>query len=71
MSELSLMTLNVANPSPERAQRQLDWLATRDEQVLVLIETRDSAGCRLLADAFTAAGCHVANPKPDNGDTVS
>ena len=31
MSELTLLTLNIANPSPERAKRQLDWLATRDE----------------------------------------
>ncbi len=68
MSELSLMTLNIANPSPERAQRQLGWLATRDEEILVLTETKDSAGCRLLADAFTAAGYHVAYAKPENGD---
>jgi exodeoxyribonuclease-3 len=68
VSELSLLTLNIANPSPERAQRQLDWLATRHESAFVLTETKDSAGCRLLADAFTAAGYHVAYPKPDNGD---
>lgn len=66
--ELSLLTLNVANPSPERARRQLDWLATRPEQVFVLTETKDSAGCRLLADAFAIAGYHVAYPKPDNGN---
>jgi len=68
MSELSLMTLNIANPSPERAQRQLDWLAARDEKVLALTETKDSAGCRLLADAFTATGYHVTYPIPENGD---
>jgi exodeoxyribonuclease-3 len=68
MPELSLLTLNIANPSAERAQRQLGWLAARDEDVLVLTETKDSAGCRLLADAFTQAGFHVAYPKPDNGD---
>lgn len=68
MSELSLLTLNIANPSPERAQRQLAWLAGRGEDVLVLTETKDSVGCRLLADAFTAAGYHVAYPIPENGD---
>lgn len=68
MSELSLLTLNIANPSPERAQRQLAWLAGRSEDVLVLTETKDSTGCQFLADAFTAAGHHVAYPKPDNGD---
>lgn len=49
MPELSLLTLNIANPSPERAERQLGWLAARDEDVLVLTETKDSAGCRLPA----------------------
>jgi exodeoxyribonuclease-3 len=68
MLELSLLTLNIANPSPERAERQLGWLAARHEDVLVLTETKDSAGCRLLADAFGAAGYHVSCPKPDNGD---
>ncbi len=34
----------------------------------MLTETKDSAGCRLLANAFTAAGYHLAYPKPDNGD---
>lgn len=68
MTELSLLTLNIANPSPERAQRQLAWLAGRAEDVLVLTETKDSTGCRLLADAFTCAGYHVAYPVPENGD---
>jgi exodeoxyribonuclease III len=68
MSELSLLALNIANPSPERAHRQLIWLASRDEDVLVLTETKDSAGCRLLADAFTTAGYHVTYPIPENGD---
>jgi exodeoxyribonuclease III len=68
MPELSLLTLNIANPSPERAERQLSWLAARDEDVLVLTETKDSAGCRLLAGAFHRADYHVSYPKPDNGD---
>ncbi|MGH4010802.1 MAG: exodeoxyribonuclease III [Pseudonocardiaceae bacterium] len=68
MPELSLLTLNIANPSPERAERQLGWLAARDEDVLVLTETKNSAGCRLLADAFSGAGYHVSYPKPENGD---
>lgn len=68
MPELSLLTFNIANPSAERAERQLGWLAARDEDVFVLTETKDSAGCRLLADAFTQAGYHVNYPKPDNSD---
>lgn len=68
MSQLSLLTFNIGNPSLDRAQRQLNWLASRDEDVLVLTETKDSAGCRLLAEKFTAAGYHVAYPVPENGD---
>jgi exodeoxyribonuclease III len=64
MSGLSLLTLNIGSPSEERAHRQLSWLATRDEDVLVLTETRTSDGCRHLADAFRAAGYAVLYPKP-------
>src|ERR1700722_6180505 len=66
-SGLSFLTFNIGNPSEQRAQRQLTWLAERPEQVLVLTETKDSAGCRLLAEAFTAAGWHVTFPVPEPG----
>ena len=65
---ISLLTFNIGNPSRERAQRQLAWLASRDEQVLVLTETKDSAGCNLLADAFAGAGYTVCFPQPDPGE---
>ena len=65
---LSLLTFNIGNPSVERAQRQLSWLANRDEQVLVLTETKASAGCKLLADAFTSAGYAVCFPQPGPGE---
>jgi len=65
---LSLLTFNIGNPSPERARRQLAWLISRDEHVLVLTETKASAGCQLLAGAFTAAGYHVTYPEPGPGE---
>lgn len=65
---LSLLTFNIGNPSAERARRQLAWLIGRDEQVLVLTETKASAGCRLLADGFTAAGYAVHYPQPGPGE---
>jgi len=34
----------------------------------VLTETKASAGCQLLADAFTAAGYAVAYAKPETGE---
>jgi exodeoxyribonuclease-3 len=65
---LSLLTLNIGNPSVARARRQLAWLIRRDEQVLVLTETKASAGCRLLAGEFTAAGYAVHYPEPGPGE---
>jgi exodeoxyribonuclease III len=65
---LSLLTFNIGNPSPERARRQLAWLSRRDELVLVLTETKASAGCRLLADGFTAAGYAVHWPRAGPGE---
>lgn len=63
----SLLTFNIGNPSEQRAERQLTWLAARPEQVLVLTETKASAGCRLLASAFADAGWHVTYPVPEPG----
>jgi exodeoxyribonuclease III len=65
---LSLLTFNIGNPSEQRAQRQLAWLAEREEHVLVLTETKASAGCQLLADAYTTAGFSVTFPTPGNGE---
>ncbi|HEV2779227.1 MAG TPA: endonuclease/exonuclease/phosphatase family protein [Actinophytocola sp.] len=68
MPGLSLLTLNIANPSTDRATALLAWLAARPEDVLVLTETKASDGCRLLADAFRAAGCTVIFPGPGPGE---
>lgn len=65
---LSLLTFNIGNPSPARAERQLAWLASRDEHILVLTETKASAGCKLIADAFTNAGYAVCFPEPGPGE---
>ncbi len=67
-NKLSFLTFNIGNPSEQRARRQLEWLASRSEQVLVLTETKASAGCRLLAAAFTDAGWHVTYPVPGPGE---
>lgn len=65
---LSLLTLNINNPSPERAERQLAWLAERDEQIFVLTETAPSRGCALLQRQFTGAGHRVVFPEPPSGE---
>jgi exonuclease III len=68
LAGLSLLTLNIGNPSVARARRLLAWLIRRDEQVLVLTETKASAGCRLLAEEFAAAGYAVHYPQPGPGE---
>jgi MFS family permease len=64
MPGLSLLTLNIANPSRERATTQLAWLAARPEHVLVPTETKASDGCRLLAEAFHTASYTVQYSQP-------
>ncbi|MEU5402118.1 endonuclease/exonuclease/phosphatase family protein [Streptomyces sp. NPDC005963] len=61
---LNVLTFNLNNPSRERAERQLAYLAARPEHVLVLTETANSAGCGYLANEFEGAGYHVTFPLP-------
>jgi exodeoxyribonuclease-3 len=65
---LSLITVNVGAPSLDRAHRQLRWLAGRPEDVLVLTETKATAGSQFLAEAFTSAGYTVAFPDHAPGE---
>jgi exodeoxyribonuclease-3 len=61
---LAVLTLNVANPSRARAERQLEWLAERPEEVFVLTEVSGGTGSTLLADRLRAAGWSVHAPQP-------
>ncbi|RPK58340.1 exonuclease III [Streptomyces sp. ADI96-15] len=65
LGTLDVLTFNLNNPGRERAERQLAYLAARPEQVLVLTETANSAGCDLLERRFTAAGYSVTFPRPE------
>ncbi|MFC0439644.1 endonuclease/exonuclease/phosphatase family protein [Kutzneria buriramensis] len=65
---LSLITLNIQAPSLDRARRQLRWLATRPEDMLVLTETKATAGSQFLADAFTRDGYAVTFPEHAPGE---
>lgn len=53
---MRVLTLNVANPSLARAERQLTWLGGRCDDVLVLTEVGNGPGSRLLADALSCSG---------------
>ncbi|SER77757.1 exodeoxyribonuclease-3 [Lentzea xinjiangensis] len=65
---LNLLTVNVGAPSIERAQRQLRWLAARPEEVLVLTETKATAGSEFLARTFQACGYSVTFPAHEPGE---
>lgn len=65
---LSLITVNVGAPSLDRAHRQLRWFAERPEDVLVLTETKATAGSQFLAEAFTTAGYAVTFPDHAPGE---
>jgi exodeoxyribonuclease-3 len=65
---LEILTLNIGNPSLQRAERQLDWLAGRGEHVLVLTETAPSRGCDLIAERLSQARWEVRFPRPVEGE---
>jgi exodeoxyribonuclease-3 len=66
--KLAILTLNVASPSVERAERQLEWLGKRDEGVFVLTETSRRGGSELLAERLRGAGWAVRAPVPREGE---
>lgn len=65
---LAILTMNVGNPSRQRAERQLEWLDQRDEDVLVLTETSANQGSDLLAARLSGVGWDVRYPLPDPGE---
>jgi exodeoxyribonuclease-3 len=60
---LGILTLNVCTPSQARAERQLEWLGERPEQVFVLTETSEGTGSVLLAERLGSAGWDVRFPR--------
>jgi exodeoxyribonuclease-3 len=65
---VGILSMNIGNPSSERAGRQLQWLESRGEDVLVLTETAASRGCDLLAECLRGAGWEVRFPLPAAGE---
>ena len=52
MQNLSIFTWNIANPSPERAAKQAEWIRKRKEDIFVLTEIKTSRGCLFLKKYF-------------------
>ncbi|MET8824304.1 hypothetical protein ABZX40_07045 [Streptomyces sp. NPDC004610] len=61
-STTDVMTFSLNNPGRERTERQPAYLTGRPEQVFVLTETADSAGCALLAEVFGEVGTASRSP---------
>ncbi len=59
-----LFTLNISGPSLERATRLMAALDLLDADLLVLTETRDNVGTRVLLDAYRERGYTVIAPAP-------
>jgi exodeoxyribonuclease-3 len=65
---VGILAMNIGNPSRERAERQLEWLQERREDILVLTETAPSAGCELIAERLAGARWQVRFPLPSEGE---
>lgn len=65
---LSLLTLNIASPSVERAERLLEWLSGRPDDILVLTETSPGPGTALTAQRLRHAGWELRFPAPGSGE---
>ena len=56
MRKIRFLSLNIGNPSIERAKRQCEWLLEREEDIFVLTETKESKGCLYIEDFFRQYG---------------
>ncbi len=76
---MKILTLNIGNPSLERAIKQIKWLEQREESVFVLTETKNSEGCEYIEKYFKEYGYNlftmnseikydVYYPKSETGD---
>lgn len=65
---LSVLTINIGAAAQPRSEAILEWLTTRDDDVLILTETSGGAGTRFLCDQFRRAGWHVHHQPDTNGD---
>jgi exodeoxyribonuclease III len=62
---LSLLTLNVGATALPRAEAIGNWLAAREDDVVILTETSGGPGTAYLCDRFRRAGWHVEHrPEP-------
>jgi len=51
---IKIMTLNIGNPSEKRVKNQIRWIESREEDVFILTETKNSVGCNYLEMYFSS-----------------
>jgi exodeoxyribonuclease-3 len=66
--KFSIFCWNIANPSAQRAGIQAQWLKKRQEDILVLTETKRSEGCKFLERYFQAYGYKVIFLHPEENE---
>src|SRR6185503_4590699 len=65
---LSLLTLNVQAASLPRAKLIMEWLDSRDDDLIILTETSNGTGTEFLLAQCRTAGLDVVHTKSSDGD---
>lgn len=65
---LSLLTLNIQAASLPRAKLIMEWLDSRDDDLIILTETSNGTGTEFLLAQCRAAGLGVVHTKSSDGD---
>jgi len=68
MNTASFFCWNIANPSIERAKKQLLWLIKRSEDFFILTEVKNSKGCLFIKEYFQRLGYNVIFPKIEGNE---
>ena len=63
--KVRFLSLNIGNPSVERAQKQCEWLLNREEDIFILTETKESRGCLYIEDYFQQYGYNLFSFKQE------
>lgn len=66
---MKLITLNIGNPSLERAKKQVNWIENIDADIYVLTETKLSKGCLYIENYFSSKSIFPFNSMKE--DTYS
>lgn len=60
---IRILSLNIGNPSLERAREICMWLEKREEDLFVLTETKESKGCTYIRNFFLHNICNISGTK--------